>query len=508
NSQDAIDAAGAGDVIVVSDGTYNNGGRIVYGAMTNRVVADKAVTIQSLNGAAATLIAGTRNANVPPTGIRCVYLTNGASLIGFTLTNGATRGTGDVVREQSGGGVWCADSSVTVANCAFAGNAAALYGGGAFQGVLFNCTFTNNSASYGGGAASNTVCNGTFTRNSSVYQNFNYGGGAYGCVLSNCLITGNQAVAGGGLGGGAAFSSLTSCVVSNNSAASGGGLYVGNAYGSLISSNRATGGGGGGATSNVLINCVIRNNFATGNGAGAYKSTLLNATVISNTSSISGGGVWGGGLSNCIVYYNTGSSSPNAIDCTMTYCDTISSVTGLGNITNEPVFVNLAGGDLHLQTNSPCINAGNNASAVNMTDYDGNPRIAGGTVDVGAYEYQSPSSLLSYAWAQQYGLSIDGAVDNLDSDGDGLSNWQEWKAGTIPTNAASALKLASPSNSIAGMKVTWQSVTNVTYYLQSATNLAAFISIQSNIAGKIGTTSYIDTTATNGGPWFYRVGVQ
>jgi hypothetical protein len=39
-----------------------------------------------------------------------------------------------------------------------------------------------------------------------------------------------------------------------------------------------------------------------------------------------------------------------------------------------------------LQANSPCINAGNNGYVVSATDLDGNPRIVGGTVDVGAYE--------------------------------------------------------------------------------------------------------------------------
>jgi hypothetical protein len=66
---------------------------------------------------------------------------------------------------------------------------------------------------------------------------------------------------------------------------------------------------------------------------------------------------------------------------------------GIGNLTNEPSFLDYAGGNLRLQSNSPCINAGNNASVSSDTNLEGLPPIAGGTVDMGAYEFQSPASL-------------------------------------------------------------------------------------------------------------------
>ena len=60
----------------------------------------------------------------------------------------------------------------------------------------------------------------------------------------------------------------------------------------------------------------------------------------------------------------------------------------------DPLFADYQAGDLNLLPCSPLINAGSNAAAVGLlTDLAGNPRIQGGTVDIGAYE--SPAFSLS-----------------------------------------------------------------------------------------------------------------
>ena len=426
--QHAIDKSVEGMTIIVADGTY---------APINS--NNKAITIQSVNGATRTVIDG----GYPAATNRCVYAggnndkTN-TVVRGFTMLNGCSVGLSSgingagvaggtlydcVVKSNHAGGCGGGVAHSVMYDCTICDNDAQADGGGAYRSQLENCLLSNNScATNGAGANGGVLINCTVISNRAEKS----GGGVYVAAVTNCVLKGNVAlehgggVSGGNLygcivtnnvswqhGGGVRFSTvIKSVIVGNESYGWGGGAYGATIYDSEITSNKSTihGGGtssgkcynciiadnecgrwGGGVFRGELQNCIVYGNKAPNeNGGGIASAIAINSTIYDNSCGGRGGGVsselWDGVPSatnfNCIVYGNT-AGTDNEID---------TRVTSFNCYTNDPHFIRAEAGDFRLRYNSPCINAGNNAYVTNTVDFAGNARVDNNTVDIGAYE--------------------------------------------------------------------------------------------------------------------------
>lgn len=211
-------------------------------------------------------------------------------------------------------------------------------------------------------------------------------------TIKNCLITDNRASVSGG---GVAFAVdadggyLLNTRVSNNTSGFGVGgvLLASRAYkvvNCVIDHNQGENVGGISSPSLAsapdITNCVIAGNNCEGTSSqasGLYcrgTATLINSIIWGNFYNEGG-----------VDQINTGAGSA------ISHCD----VEQIGfegqnaNISEDPLF---ADGSFHLAAGSPCIDAGDNNApglgTVNFVDFEGEPRIVGASVDMGAYEYQ------------------------------------------------------------------------------------------------------------------------
>jgi hypothetical protein len=424
--QSAIDISSAGETVLVIDGTYNTGGRAVCGSLTNRIVIDRPITVESVNGAGVTMIEGA--GQLGDGAIRCAYVGTNAILKGFTLTDGHTRTNGEVFTQQSGGGAWCEDLGV-IRNCVISSNSATQYGGGTYGGALFNCALIGNSADSGGGAFDGTICNCTISSNSVASD----GGGVHSCTLNNCTLSENSAY-----NGGAARSSiLNNCSVSNNRGWEGGGVY-GSTLNNCTLFNNSARYDGGGALGGTLNNCLILNNGAGIEGGGAYWLTTMNNCTLSGNCATYGGVAEECTLNNCIDWQNSATFGINYSYNTMNYCCTSNPEAGTGNIISDPQLTPA----YRLKATSPCIDAGRVSNAP-PTDVDGearwdDPRHSNvvSIVDIGADEFvDTDLDGMADCWEINYFGSITNRGGTSDVDHDDLNDLAEYNNGTNPTNS-------------------------------------------------------------------------
>ena len=211
----AMSAADYGDTLVALPGIYDTGTMVPTLAQScyttaptlpARVVVKKGVTLESRDGADTTIIKGSASPSTSRSdgcgdgAVRGVFLCDGATLRGFTVTGGRTlyNSTSSTI-DTMGGGV-CGAYSATDGDAS------------QYRGLVDNCIISNNAARTGGGAQYGTYRNCRFFGN-SVYNNMGYalcrglaegcvfkgngpGNGhsvCYNCKVVNCTLFGGQA---------------------------------------------------------------------------------------------------------------------------------------------------------------------------------------------------------------------------------------------------------------------------------------------------------------------------
>lgn len=261
-------------------------------------------------------------------------------------------------------------------------------------------------------------------------------------ILDGFLITAGQALGGAGFAsayGGGLFldaslgnaPTIRGCTFSNNAAITGGGaIYIVGGtisiercffFGNRISGSTGTGGAiglGVAVGANLtLINCVFAQNFtlsAAGGGAiNANGGAVLN--VYSSTfynNSASSGSVLAGvpstaNFRNCIFNGTGGAAAYFAPAVNVQHSVVPGGMPGTGIVSAAATFVNAAAANFRLAAGSSGIDTGNNAAAATIaTDFDFNPRVLNGTVDMGAYEFVAVTCAGDF--------NKDGVVDDSD----------------------------------------------------------------------------------------------
>ncbi|GAB3707639.1 hypothetical protein GCM10027592_41970 [Spirosoma flavus] len=411
---------------------------------------------------------------------------NTAILDGFVIRGGNANDI-DNGNDGTGGGMINVFTSPTVRNCSFLNNSASDYGGGGIYNLssnpsLINCFFQGNTTSGNGGGMYNATSNSSLTN--CVFQTNSAsgnGGGMYNESSSSpnltaCSFLSNTASNGAGLYNYSSNPGLTNCAFQSNSASStGGGMYNGTSSNAILTnctflSNTATNAGGGvynDRSNPSLTNCSFQTNTAN-SGGGIYNSNSTysptNCSFLTNSALTNGGGIYsnsssvvnaingsfqgnsalvsGGAiyteractLTNCVLFgngaANTLATIRSNVTITLLYSLIEVSETGFtdgGNNSRTPTSPFTSTTSNQLKGCAPAINAGSSSAYTTANgpanDLAGNTRVFGGTIDMGAYEYQAAPSA---------GLTITNPATTVATQGNSFSGTFNASGGTSP----------------------------------------------------------------------------
>ena len=292
-------------------------------------------------------------------------------------------------------------------------------------GTVIDCENSGRGFYFQSGETSSSIVAGLTIANGYA----DYGGGIR-CVgssptIRNCILSDNSAEDGGGMENESSSATVTSCIFTGNNATFGSGGGMCNYYcaglkiaNCIFSGNSAWWGGAiaDGNSSPVIINCTFNGNSAdTGGGIANYFGA--NPTI-----------------TNCILWGDSATSGPEIYgDCVVSYCDVQGGHPGTGNIDGDPCFVDASGGDYHLSSmQSPCFGAGDPAysPAPGETDIDGDPRVMGLQVDMGADEFNLTEPYIALSATEfEFTAGLGGAnpaeqILYIWNGGAGTLNWQ------------------------------------------------------------------------------------
>ncbi|MEO7910279.1 MAG: choice-of-anchor Q domain-containing protein [Roseiflexaceae bacterium] len=414
--QSALQSATSGDQIWVKAGIYTpsasndriatfqlKSGVALYGgfAGTETDISQRnvAANVTILSGDLLGNDSGAVASNNPTRGENSYHVvtSNGtdatAILDGFTITAG--NANGGSLEFSSGGGLLNVKGAPVLGSLTLTSNSAATTGGGMFNYIssnplLHDSSFINNSAGDSGGglsSAGNSVFTSSITLSRVIISGNTapYGGGVF-CETSDAIIhravfQGNSAtLVGGGILSNYGHTTIAQTLFNGNTAETYGSAmayYKANATISQVTFSANWSKNNGGALVNQESSPLIRNSiFWSNQGGQIYNYLAGNAPDVQYSLVQSG--------------YITGT---HVLDADPLFAD----ADGADNIAGTP------DDDLRLQAGSPAIDAGNNAlMPADLTDdnhnsnvsepapfdLDGNTRLSGPIVDLGAYEWQ------------------------------------------------------------------------------------------------------------------------